>query len=95
MVFDFEIEYSEEKNELLKRTRTVCFDNVVDALKNNGFITVIEHRNKKRYPNQKVLVVRIEQYIYAVPYVFDKKRNVVFLKTMYPDRKLTKSYLNK
>lgn len=89
----FDFDYSEEKNELLKKTRNISFDEVKDALEKDGFITVIEHPNKKKYKQQFILVVNINNYAYAVPFVWDKKRNVAFLKTVYPDRNLTKNYL--
>ncbi|KKQ38939.1 hypothetical protein A3F03_01340 [Candidatus Roizmanbacteria bacterium RIFCSPHIGHO2_12_FULL_41_11] len=92
---DFDIEYSEEKNELLKKTRGVCFEHVKDTLEHGGYITVIEHKNRKKYKHQQILIVNINDYIYAVPFVWDKKKNVAFLKTVYPDRKLTKIYLKK
>jgi hypothetical protein len=37
--------------------------------------------------------IKIKGYAYAVPYVIDKKRKVVFLKTVYPSRVLTEKYL--
>ena len=42
-----------------------------------------------------LLVVNINSYIYAVPYVVDEKENSVFLKTLYPSRKLTKKHRTK
>lgn len=91
----FDLDYSEERNELLKKTRNICFEDVKVALEEDGFITIIEHPNKKKYKQQFILVVNIFDYAYAVPFVWDKKKNIAFLKTVYPDRKLTKSYLNK
>jgi len=51
----------------------------------------IEHTNSVKYPHQRVFVVLIGDYVYSVPYVFDDKG--VFLKTIYPSRKLTAIYL--
>ena len=39
--------------------------------------------------------IDIEGYVYIVPYVIDNKRKKVFLKTLYPSKKLTKKYLKK
>lgn len=86
----FEIEYSEEKNELLKKIRGVCFDDVLDALVHGGFVTILESQ-KRMYQHQQVLVVRVNDYIHAVPLVW-KSRNKAFLKTVFPDRKLQKLY---
>ena len=86
----FDIEYSEEKNELLKKIRGVCFDDVVDALEHGGFVTILESQ-KRMYQHQQVLVVRVNDYIHAVPFV-RKTQKKVFLKTAFPDRKLHKVY---
>lgn len=91
----FDIEYNEEKNEFLRRTREICFEDVREALAHNGYITVIRHKNRKKYRHQQILVVKIKNYVYAVPFVWDQKKNIAFLKTVYPDRKLTKLYLQK
>ena len=91
----FDIAYSQEKNELLKKTRGICFEDVSEALGKGGYIDSIAHRNREKYPNQKILVVKIKNYIYAVPYIFNSEKNLAFLKTVYPDRKLTKRYLRK
>ena len=48
---------------------------------------------QKRYPGQQIHVVAIEQYVYLVPFVESEEE--VFLKTIIPSRKVTKSYLGK
>jgi len=45
----------------------------------------------QEYPNQKISVVRVEQYVYLVPYV--ESETEIFLKTIIPSRKATKKYL--
>lgn len=87
--FDFSV----EKNLVLKQTRGLGFEEIIEAISRDGLIGNIKHLNRKRYPNQKIFIVKIKSYIYAVPYVFDRKRNLIFLKTIYPSRKLTKKYL--
>lgn len=86
-------EYSEEKNLLLKETRGVGFDDVIEAIYNGSLLDDINHFNKEKYPNQRIYIVRIKTNIYAVPYIIDKKRNVLFLKTIYPNRRLKNKYL--
>lgn len=89
MKFDF----SEEKNAWLKENRGINFDDVIEAIKNNKRLDTINNLSKK-HTNQRVFVVEIDEYAYAVPFVVDT-RGVFILKTVYPDRKLTKKYLNK
>lgn len=88
-----DIEYNEEKNEILKRTRNVSFEDVRDAIENDRLIEIINHPNKKKYKHQYLLIVKINNYIFAVPCVWSSKRKVFFLKTVYPNRKLTSKYL--
>lgn len=88
-----QIDYSEEKNLLLKATRGVNFDDVKQAIKADRILDDIDHFNPSKYPHQRILIVKINQYAYAVPYVLNKKTNTLFLKTIYPNRLLTKKYL--
>jgi hypothetical protein len=50
------IRYSYEKNELLKKERGVCFDDVILSIENGDLIDDIEHPNKEKYPNQKLQI---------------------------------------
>lgn len=87
----YRIEYSEEKNLVLKETRGVGFEDVIASVEEKRILDDLKHKNKK-YAQQRILVVNIEAYVYAVPYVKDTKRKVVFLKTVYPSRVLTHKY---
>lgn len=89
------IKYNEEKNLLLKETRGVCFEDVIEAVGKGNVLDYLEPKNKKKYSNQQILVVKIKNYVWAVPYVVDKKKEVIFLKTVYPSRVSTKKYLRK
>ncbi|MEI6310551.1 MAG: toxin, partial [bacterium] len=51
-------------------------------------IDCIKHPNPEKYPNQRIFLVKIEDYVYAVPYVEDDEK--VFLKTIIPNSKATK-----
>ncbi|MDO8657360.1 MAG: toxin [Candidatus Levybacteria bacterium] len=88
----YRIEFAEEKNLLLKETRGVGLEDVVIAIEEKKILGDIKHSSKK-YPHQRILVIKIKEYVYAVPYVIDKKRKVIFLKTVYPSRVLTDKYM--
>lgn len=85
--FDWDV----EKNEKLKNERDISFDEIVDAIEDKRLLDITDHPNKKRYKNQKVFVVEIDDYAYVVPFVEDE--NKVFLKTIFPSRKATKKYI--
>jgi len=87
-VFDWD----DEKNKLLIEERGISFEEIVFCISRpGGLLDVIEHPNAEKYGAQKVFIVAARGYVYAVPFVEDSKR--VFLKTIYPSRKLTRQYL--
>ena len=60
-------------------------------IERNDILQVYEHPNQKRYPNQQILVVKVENYAYLVPFVENDEGR--FLKTIIPSRKATRVYL--
>ena len=84
-------DWNDGKNEVLKKLRGVSFEQVELAIASGDLIDRVKHPNPAKYPNQKVFLVKIEDYIYSVPYVEDNER--VFLKTIIPNSKATKKYL--
>ena len=88
----FSIKFNEEKNQLLKATRGVSFDAVLDAIEKDRLLADIAHPNIK-YPKQRIYVIKLNNYVYAVPYVINHQKIEIFLKTMYPSRILTKKYI--
>lgn len=91
MVYRFD--YSQEKDSILREARGIGFKDIIDAINKGNLLDNIDHFNKKKYPNQKIFIVKIKAKVYTVPYVVGKERNVTFLKTFYPNRKLKKKYL--
>lgn len=87
----YRIEFSEEKNLLLQETRGFCFEDVLQAIEGEQVLDDLKHSSRK-YPHQRILVIKIEEYVHAVPYVLDPKKKIVFLKTVYPSRVLTERY---
>lgn len=85
-------DWNEEKNKLLKEKRNISFEEIVFAIANEQLLDILEHPNKSKYPNQKLLIVEVLNYAYVVPFVDNDE--TYFLKTIYPSRKATKSYLN-
>ena len=86
------IDFNKTKNALLKETRGVDFDQL---LQEGKLLDNLRHKNLKKYPHQRVLVIQWNNYVYAIPYVKDLKTKTIFLKTLYPSRVLTKKYLTK
>jgi len=83
--------WNKEKNDLLRKTRDICFEQIVMHIERGDLLDILPHPNLNKYPNQKVMIVNVNEYIFVIPFVEDKKG--VFLKTIIPSRKLTKKYL--
>jgi len=81
--------WNTEKNELLLKTRGITFDEIVSSIGNGCFYEDTNHPNPEKYPDQRILAVEINDYVYLVPYVVDK--DICFLKTIIPSRKATKN----
>lgn len=85
--------WSHEKNEVLKKDRGISFEEVVLAIEADGLLDELQHPNPDKYPNQSILVVALEGYVYLVPYV--EEQDYYFLKTVIPSRKATRDYLQR
>ena len=84
-------DWDDEKSRFLETTREVGSEDVVFHMANGNVLDVIRHPNKDRYPDQMVIVLNIDGYVFLVPYVKDKGTR--FLKTIIPSRKATQEYL--
>ena len=84
-------EWGEAKNEHLKTHRAVCFEDVFIAISENRLFDIVPHHNPAKYPNQKLFIVQIRNYIYYVPFI--ENENSIFLKNIIPSRKYQKLYL--
>ena len=83
--------WNHEKNENLKAERGIGFEQIILHIERGDLIDLIEHPNQSRYPNQEMLVVRIKDYAYLVPFIEDE--DSIFLKIIIPSRKATRDYL--
>ena len=85
--------WNKEKGNLLKEERGVTFEHITISIENGGLLDLLKHPNNEKYPNQKILVVEHDGYVYLVPFV--EEDAYYFLKTAIPSRKATRDYLNK
>ncbi len=83
--------WNTDKNEELKKTRNISFEEIVLAICNDSIIDVYEHPNQSKYPGQKIYAVSYNEYIYLIPFI--ETETEFFLKTIIPSRKATKKYL--
>ena len=80
----------ERKNKQLQGNRGVCFEDVLVAIGEERLLDVLPHHNPEKYPNQKLFIVQIRDYVYYVPFV--ENNDMIFLKNIIPSRKYQKQY---
>ncbi|MGJ4789515.1 toxin [Leptospira koniambonensis] len=87
MIFDWD----NDKNETLKSERNISCERVVVEIESGSVLEILKHPNKKKYPNQILIIVEIDNYAWVVPAIENK--DIFFFKTVYPSRKYTSIYL--
>ena len=83
--------WNTSKNEDLKAKRGIGFERTIMHIERGDVLDVVDHPNRERCPNQQILVVEIDDYVYLVPSVENDEGR--FLKTIVPSRKATRDYL--
>ncbi|MBQ9630249.1 MAG: hypothetical protein IJR49_01520 [Treponema sp.] len=78
------IKWDEAKNDLLKKTRQVSFEQVIEEIKKGNFIGPEDNPARK---SQKRIIVKLDGYPCVVPIVVEDEETWVF-KTIYPCRKM-------
>ena len=84
------INWNTEKSLKLKESRGICFEDIVYYIEKGYMLDDYLHPNQKRYPEQRIMVIGINNYAYLVPYVENEEE--IFLKTIIPSRKATDIY---
>ncbi len=84
------ITYGKEKNELLKQSRGIGFEEIISAIDAGNVLDVYDHPDQVNYHGQKIYVVEALDYVYLVPFI--RNEEGVFLKTIIPSRKAKKMY---
>jgi uncharacterized DUF497 family protein len=84
--------YNYEKNAQLLKTRGIGFEEIIQTIYEGKVLDIRKHHNEIKYPDQKILYVRILEEVYAVLYIEEK--DSIFFKTLFPSRKARKKFLN-
>jgi uncharacterized DUF497 family protein len=83
-------DWNDIKSRPLKQRHGVSFEVIKAAINTGYLLDDLVHHNQSTYPHQRIFVVAVNNYVYAVPYV--RSGSTTFLKTIYPSRKLNKRY---
>lgn len=86
---ELEYAFDPDKNAWLIRERGISFEQIIALIESGHLVQVLEHHDRERYPNQVLYEVDVDGYIYVVPIV--REHRTVFLKTIYPSRKATRT----
>jgi len=82
--------WNPDKNQLLVKERGITFERIVFAIGSGDELAVLEHPNQEKYPGQKISIVQVDDYVYAVPFIENDIE--IFLKIIIPSRKATRQY---
>ena len=85
--------WNPDKNQRLLRERGISFERIVFEIGTGNELAVLEHPNQEKYPGQKISMVQVDDYVYAVPFV--ETESEIFLKTIIPSRKATRQHRSK
>lgn len=81
------------KSQLLLQERGISFERVVFEISCGNELAVLEHPNQEKYPGQKISMVQVDDYVYAMPFMESEAE--IFLKTIIPSRKATRQSKSK
>lgn len=81
------------KSEELRERHGLGFEQIVVAIESGAVLATMPHPNLARYPRQRIMVVKIDDYAFLVPFV--EGEDHVFLKTIIPSRKATRDFINR
>jgi uncharacterized DUF497 family protein len=85
--------WNPQKNLLLVGERGISFERIVFEIGCGNELAVLEHPHQEKYPGQKISMVQVDDYVYAVPFIETEVE--IFLKTIIPSRKATRQYRSK
>ena len=77
--------YDEKKNQILFDQRGLTFELAIEIIAEEGVLLDFQHPNVEEYPNQRIMVISIDNYPHCIPYVMDGEKFV--LKTIFKDRR--------
>ena len=80
--------WDDDKNKKLKEQREISFEEVATMILRKEYLDILDNPARS---NQQIFVIKLNGYIYAVPFIIDEQSNII-LKTAYPSRKLNQRY---
>jgi len=75
--------WDDDKNQKLQNERDVSFEEISEIILRKEYLDILENPSRS---NQQIFVVKINNYIYSVPFIIDEQSNII-LKTAFPMQK--------
>jgi len=82
--------WNADKNHLLVQERGISFERIVFEISAGNELAVLDRPNQDKYPGQRISIVQVDDYVYAVPFV--ETATEIFLRTIIPSRKAKRQY---
>lgn len=83
------VRWSEDRNRELRQRRGISFERIAALYEKEEFEALVPHET---WANQQILVMKIDGYAWAGPFVVEHDGQTLFLKKAYPSRELHKRY---
>ncbi len=64
----------------MKKEHNFSFEQIVSHIESGDLLDIVNHPNKEKFSHQKILIIKIEEYVIAVPFV--ENDNERFLKVV-------------
>ena len=80
--------WNEKKNERLRSSRGISFEDVEKIILEKAYKAILENPAD---PDQMIFILDLKGYTHVVPFIIDKENNLI-LKTIFPSRKFHKIY---
>jgi uncharacterized DUF497 family protein len=77
--------FDEVKNQILFAQRGITFEQAIEIIAEEGVLLDFQHPNSAQYPNQRIMVIALDNYPHCIPYVMDGTK--IILKTIFKDRR--------
>ena len=85
--------WNPQKSRLLAQERGISFERIVFEISMGNEVAVVMHPNQGKYPGQMISIVKVDDYVYLVPFV--ETESEIFLKTIIPSQKATRQLRSK
>ena len=67
----------------------MSFERIAEMISQEQYLEALRHPKRS---NQRMFTIRIDDYVWVVPYVYEADGQTIFLKTAFRSRKFNRRY---